>query len=138
MAARSRRSGTAEPAVADQVAEQVIVYLGNRAAIEAVEDPDDVEAAADEGRAVNRIRTPVKGKRCTTVVLAPGTKLMDAAYEITHATRGVWKAHSDADAPAWVASTDPALAQLLADHYGAELRDPEPDHGTPADAGEQE
>ncbi len=117
--------------------EQVIVYLGNRAAIEAVEDPDDVDTAADEGRAVNRIRTPLEGNRRTTVVLAPGTKLMDAAYQITHSSRGVWTAHSDADAPAWVASTDPALAQILADHYGCELREPEPDQPAPA-AGEEE
>ncbi len=111
--------------------------------MEALEDRADGDAAGREERAVNRIRTPLPGKRCTTVTLAPGTRIMDAAYEITHVTRGVWQAHSDADAPAWVASTDPALAQLLAAHYGCELRDPEPDAGPvvepvqPADAGEE-
>ncbi len=133
MAARTKRATVDEPA-----ADRVIVYLGNRAAVESVEDPDDVDTAAAEERAVNRVRTPLEGKRCTTVTLAPGLKIMDAAFEITHPSRGVWSAHSDADAPAWVASTDPALAQLLAAHYGCELRDPEPDDGTPADAGDDE
>ncbi len=117
------RSATEEEA-------RTVVYLGNRDAIEAVEDPTDVAAASDENRAVNRVRQPLPGKRCTTVILAPGTGLMDAAYEITHATRGVWQAHSNAAGPAWVASTDPALAQLLASHYGCELREPEPDQPT--------
>jgi hypothetical protein len=134
MAARTKRAVDDDPVSPDRV----VVYLGNRAAIEAVEDPDDVEAAAAEKRAVNRIRTPLKGKRCTTVVLAPGTKLMDAAYQITHAERGVWASHSDADTPAWVASTDPALAKLLADHYGVEVREPAPDDGNPAGAGDSE
>lgn len=129
MAGRTKRTEPAEALDTDQV----IVYLGNRAAIEAVEDPDDVDAAAADGRAANRIRTPLEGNRCTTVVLAPGTKIMDAAYQITNPTRGVWASHSDADAPAWVASTDPSLAQLLANHYGVELRDPNPD-----DASEEE
>jgi hypothetical protein len=121
------RAGTAEAPAEDRT----VVYLGNRNAIESVEDPNDVEAAGQEERSVNRMRTPLPGKRCTTVILAPGTKIMDAAYEITHATRGVWQAHSDADAPAWVASTDPALAQLLAAHWGCELREPEPETDQP-------
>jgi len=116
------RAGSAEAPAEDRT----VVYLGNRNAVESVEDPGDVEAAGQEERPVNRMRTPLPGKRCTTVILAPGTKIMDAAYEITHATRGVWQAHSDADAPAWVASTDPALAQLLAAHWGCELREPQP------------
>lgn len=115
-------AGTAEAPADDRT----IVYLGNRKAIESVEDPNDVEAAGQEERAVTRMRASLPGKRCTTVILAPGTRVMDAAYEITHPTRGVWQAHSDADAPAWVASTDPTLAQLLAAHWGCELREPEP------------
>ncbi len=132
MAPRSKSAATAEEAPRDD--DRVIVYLGNRQAIEAVEDPDDVEAADREERAVNRLRTPLPGKRCTTVILAPGIKIMDAAYEITHQSRGVWQAHSDAEGPAWVASTDPALAQLLAAHYGCELREPEPEADTAPDA----
>ncbi len=109
--------------------DRVVVYLGNRKAVEVVDDPDDLQAAADEGRAPNRLRRAMpRAKRCTTVVLAPGLTLLEAINDITHAQRGVWQAHSDADAPAWVASTDPALAQFLAAHWKCELRDPEPDH----------
>jgi hypothetical protein len=41
----------------------------------------------------------------------------------------VWANHSDDEAPAWVASTDPRLAELLAEHYGCEVRDYEPSEG---------
>lgn len=135
--ANKKNTATAEdgPPAAE---ERTIVYLGNRKAVEVVEDPDDMHAATQEERAVNRLRNPLPGKRCTTVVLAPGLGLMDAAYQLTHTTQGVWPAHSDADAPAWVASTDPALAQLLASHWNCELRDPEPDTGeAPADTAEE-
>lgn len=104
--------------------ERTVVYLGNRNAVEVVEDP-----TLDSEQPGHRIRRPLpKAKRCTTVTLAPGLGLMEAAYDLTHTTRGVWQAHSDAPTPAWVASTDPVLAQLLASHWGCELRDPEPDH----------
>lgn len=108
--------------------ERTVVYLGNRDAIEVLTDDD----GTTERRALP------EGKRCTTIVLAPDLPLMDAAYDITHSSRGVWNAHSDADAPAWVASTDPALASLLASHWGIELRDPEPatDQPTTDDDGE--
>lgn len=96
--------------------DRTVVYLGNRAAVEVVETDN-----GDRER-----RELPKGKRCTTVLLAPGLGLMEAAYELTHVTRGVWQAHSNADAPAWVASTDPALASLLASHWKCELREPQP------------
>jgi len=99
-----------------------VVYLGNRKAIEVVDDPDN---------AGGKIRRPLPGKLRTKVVLPLGTKLMEAAQEITGG-RGVWGAHSDADAPAWVASTDANLAQLLASHWGCELREPE-DETAPAE-----
>lgn len=134
MAGKTTRAPAADEQADDT---PTIVYLGNRAAVESVEDPDDVEAATAEERAVNRIRTPLDGKRCTTIVVAPGTTLMDAAYQITHFSRGVWTSHSDAEAPAWVASTDPALAQLLADHYRCELREPDPDQPATATAEEE-
>lgn len=108
--------------------ERTVVYLGNRDAIEIIEE---TPPAGDEPI---RVRRPLpEGKRCTTIVLAPGLTLMEAAYDITHTTRGVWQAHSDAAAPAWVASTDPVLAQLLASHWGCELRAPDP--GQPGDTG---
>src|SRR2546430_12005761 len=111
---------------AEDNAEPTVVYLGNRNAVEVLDDKDDLLAAADEGRAPARIRQALPGKRCTTVSVPAGLSLMEAAYDITHSTRGVWPAHSDDAAPTWVASTDPVLAQLLAAHWGCELRDPEP------------
>ncbi len=117
---------------------RTVVYLGNRKAVEIVNDPDDVATAAAEGRDPQRIRRAMPlGKRCTTVVLARGLSLLEAVNDITHAQRGVWQAHSDAEAPAWVASTDPALAQFLAAHWKCELRDPEPDHAASDAAGDE-
>ncbi|GIH29076.1 hypothetical protein Aph01nite_73860 [Acrocarpospora phusangensis] len=84
------------------------VWLGNRQAVQG-ED-----------------RQALPGKRCTSVTIRPDASLLEAASEIT-SPNGVWAAHSDAAAPAWVASTDPALAELLAAHYGCELRDPDPE-----------
>lgn len=99
---------------------RTVVYLGNRDAIEVVTNSD----GGTERRALP------KGKRATTVVLGEDLPLMAAAYDITHPGRGVWSAHSSADAPAWVASTDPDLAQLLAAHWKCEIREPDPDDGT--------
>ncbi|GGK61474.1 hypothetical protein Sme01_03180 [Sphaerisporangium melleum] len=89
------------------------VWLGNRKAVEVTRKSD--------GSAERR---PLKGKRCTTVSPPEGQPIGDTFTAITGAG-GLWPYHSDAPAPAWVASTDPALAQLLASHYGCELRDPE-------------
>ncbi len=96
----------------------IFVYLGNREAVQVSRDPDGRET-----------RTPLPGKRCTSIRLEPGLSLMQAAHILTYETGGVWRAHSDADKPAWVASTDAALAQLLASHWGCELRQPEPEPG---------
>lgn len=97
--------------------EQTIVYLGNRNAIEVI--------TADDGTTSRR---PVGIPKTATKIIIPGdVSLIDAARDLTHATSGTWQAHSDDPAPAWVASTDPALAQLLAAHWGGiEVR--EPDH----------
>lgn len=118
----------AEPRTDD---DGVIVCLGNRAGIEVIPDPDDTEEqAAEEGRARNKIRQPLgKGKRCTTVNIPAGTSTIEALVTITTGN-GVWVNHSDDDAPAWVASTDPRLASLLGEHYGCEVRDYAPDDGT--------
>lgn len=101
-----------------QEQEETIVYLGNREAVEVLTDQASGE----------KTRSALPGKRCTDVRLAPGTSLMDAAHDITH-PQGVWAAHSDSDAPAWVASTNPALAQILAAHWKCELREPQPGPG---------
>lgn len=89
------------------------VWLGNRKAVEVTRKPDgSIE------------RKPLKGKRCTVVSTPEGQPIGETFQAIT-APGGLWPYHSDAEAPAWAASTDPALAQLLAAHYGCELRDPE-------------
>lgn len=82
------------------------VWLGNRQAVEGLD------------------RIPLDGKRCTEVVIPDGRPLGEAVTEITHG-RGVWAYHSAAPSPAWVASDDPLLAEVLAAHYGCELRTPE-------------
>jgi hypothetical protein len=132
----AKDSPKARAATADAPEEQgrTIVYLGNRAGIEVLPDPN-----SDDG---TTIRTPIQDgptKRCTKVVIARGATLMEAAVHITDPARGVWQAHSDDPAPAWVSAEGPnaaALAQLLAAHYGGiEVRDPEPDNAV---TGEQE
>lgn len=107
---------------------RTIVYLGNRNGIEVLPDPDK-----SDGSTIRQKISKTAKKRCTTVVLAPGTTLLEAAVQITDPARGVWRSHSDDPAPAWVASTDPALAQLLAAQYGCEVRDPEPDESLVGD-----
>ncbi len=116
-----------------------VVYLGNRKAVEVIEDPDDAATAAQEGRAPARSRRPLRGKLCTVVRIPAGTPFMETVTDIVSA-RGLWPAHSDAEAPAWVASSDSVLAQFLARHWGCELRDPDPDQATnvPADTDETE
>ena len=91
---------------------RAVVYLGNRDACEA--DPD---SEIGERRAI-------PGKQCTKINVAAGVTLALAVHEITG---HMWPAHSYGDRPAWVASTDPALAALLAEHWSCELRDPDPD-----------
>lgn len=95
---------------------RTVVYLGNRRAVETVDGQ----------------RTPIAGKRCTTVVLPADITLMDALRDIT-SPQGVWAAHSDAPAPAWVAAEGPlaeSITQILAVQYpGVEIREPDPDQG---------
>jgi|SRR5690349_20882006 len=100
--------------------QRTVVYLGNRKAVERVGEGDNVE------------RRALSGKRCTTVVLPEDITLMDAVRDIT-APQGVWAAHSDAEAPAWVAADGPLagpITQMLAAQYpGVEIREPEPQEG---------
>lgn len=114
--------------------DHTIVYLGNRKAVEVLDDPDDIDTAASEERAPNKVRAKLPGKRCTTVVFPAGTTLMQAVNDLT-TPNGVWAAHSDASAPAWVASNDPTLAKFLADHWGSELREPDPEHVASSEEG---
>ena len=97
------------------------VYLGNRAAV-AVED-----SPSGSNGETGKIRRPLElGKTRTEVRIPDGTSLGDAFTAITHPD-GVWANHSD-EPPAWVASDDGELANLLSVHFdGAEIRDPMPE-----------
>lgn len=88
---------------------RAVVYLGNRQAVEGID------------------RTPLPGKLRTTV-LVDASDLRAAVVEITH-PGGVWAAHSDADAPAWVASTNDQLAAMLSAWWGCEQREPDDGQG---------
>lgn len=115
-----------------------VVYLGNHDAVEVFDDPADVAAAAAEERAPRKTRVPLPAKKRATTVVVPAwsqeptddepgvpMKLGEAFATVSHMS--LWDAHSDAEVPKWVASTDPLLGQLLADHWGCELRDPDPE-----------
>jgi hypothetical protein len=96
------------------------VWLGNRSAVE-VTYPED-----EDGTRLAPVRTVLPpAKRCTTVEIPAGWSLMETMTTLLHPTGGTWVHHAD-EPPAWVASTDPALASALAAHWGCELREPEP------------
>jgi hypothetical protein len=127
------------PEAADTEREPTYVRLGNREPIEILEDPDDdLDAAIAENRAVRKVRAPIGeagAKTYSEFTPAAGETLAESFGNLTNA-RGGWAAHSNMEAPAWVASTDPMLAQLLAAHWRCELREWDPDHApsdTPAD-----
>lgn len=88
----------------------VTVWLGNRDAIELIDGE----------------RTPLPGKRCTTVIPPEGLTIAELIHDLTH-PQGIWQAHSDAAGPAWVASTDPDVAAAIAAVYGCPTRDPDPE-----------
>lgn len=101
-----------------------VVYLGNRHAIEVRPDLGNDGASR---------RTKVDGprKNCTTICLGQDATLLEAVQQITDPARGIWRAHSDADRPVWVAASGrlgPAVAQFLAAHWGIELREAAPTH----------
>jgi hypothetical protein len=98
------------------------VWLGNRSAVE-------VHYPEDDGVRLGQVRTVLPpGKRCTTIDIPDSWPLLEAMTTILHPTGGVWVHHAD-EPPAWVASTDAALAAALAGHFGCELRTPEPAEG---------
>lgn len=118
------------------------VLLGNTAPVEVL-DRDVVKArghnlkelavhspgtAGDEETpaVLARYRVPVvlddgESERVTVVRFPEGTDLLEAFTNVTH-PQGAWAHHSD-EAPSWVASDDPMLAQMLARQYGCDVRD---------------
>lgn len=92
------------------------VYLGNHQAVEVlhVEDGD--------GKIVGETRTPVDGKLCHVFTVPAEMPFLEAVTNMI----GAWRYHSDGQ-PMWVASTDPAIAAALSEHYGCPIREPEPE-----------
>ncbi|HEY0889315.1 MAG TPA: hypothetical protein VGE38_06880 [Nocardioides sp.] len=92
-----------------------LVVLGNRHAHQSLDNGQTFEALP-------------KGKRATTIEIPEDYTLAQAFLAITDAG-GVWASHvhqvkGETPPPAWVASDDPALATLIAGHYGGiEIRD---------------
>jgi len=74
-------------------------------------------AALDAGQ-------PLAGEQVTTAHLPESysdTQLFNAVTD----PQGVWRAHSDASAPAWIESDDLHLAQQLSEHYACPIGRPE-------------
>lgn len=95
----------------------LVVVFGNPDAHALLADPDPVKAAAGE-----RTVQPVQTSHPSTVVMFPeGTPLIEALTTLT-SPQGIVAAHA-AGAVDFVACSDPLLAQLLAQHYDAPVRD---------------
>lgn len=99
--------------------EFVTVYLGNDAAV-------NTEPDGDGG--TRRVRAGHLAKTRTTVRLPrQGWTHDEHVTAVTDAADGVWKNHSEAAAPLWVASDDSELADAIAARFGGvEVRKPLP------------
>lgn len=119
---------------ADSTPRPRVVWLGNHNAVERPHDPGDIEAAQAEQRPVKQLTNNLPGKRATYFVVPaevrPGEPMTLGEAFTTLIHPKVWWSHSDDDAPAWVASSDPLFGQLLAEHWRCELRQPDPDNPT--------
>lgn len=133
----------------------VVVFLGNHNAIERsivytqdpahrrtvavegedgiIEVPDGVIKGPDgsewwpartDNDAHLHTRMSIPGKQRTEIRPPEDLTYAELVHDLTH-PQGIWQAHSDDDRPAWVASTDPALAGLLGALFGCEVRDVE-------------
>jgi len=99
------------------------IWLGNRAAVEVQQSEHPVTGKVTEKRVV----LPA-GKRCTFMVTPEDMGFAEAFVNITAPGSGAWAYHSDGP-PAWVASDNAAMAAALAEHFGCEVRDPDPGPG---------
>lgn len=104
-------------------------FLGNHDAAVAVDalDKKGEPVRNDEGVALQRME-PLEGKLRTFVEFPEGHAVRDAVKDVTN-SGGVWASHSTEgdNAPAWVASDNPQLAQALASYYECEIREPLPE-----------
>jgi hypothetical protein len=81
------------------------VVLGNRNAVH----------SRDHGET----REKLPGKQATVIDIDESTSLGSAFQSITSPVKGIWASHSAEGAtPAWVASDSPAMAAILAEHFG--------------------
>lgn len=81
------------------------VQLGNTAPVEVIDGA----------------RRALGGPEVATVVVLPDDATPAGAFVDVTSPRGVWVQHSD-QPPAWVASDNGVLAQLLSSHYGCPIR----------------
>lgn len=72
-------------------------------------------APLDAGRAMD-------GRSVTTGYIADHLPLAARVSAVT-SVEGIWRAHSTANAPLWVASDDQELADALAEHYQCPQRE---------------
>lgn len=93
------------------------IWLGNHAAVDHIPTGE----IDDRGEPV-RARTPIDGKRYTIAEPPDGAPMAAIIADLT----AIWAHHSDAESPAWVASTDPELTWLLSKMWCCEARVPEP------------
>lgn len=103
----------------------MIIWLGNHQAVDHLPgtDEDGTPVIDSRGERV-LVRTPIDGKRYTRVEPPDGISFAELVTTLVHPD-GVWAKHSDAETPAWVASTDPALSARLGALWGCEVREPE-------------
>lgn len=82
------------------------LVLGNRDAVHSRDNGETRE-------------TMKKGKRALTIIEPDGQSTAETFYNLTH-VEGIWANNATGGAtPAWVASDNELLAQLVAQHYGA-------------------
>ena len=74
--------------------------------------------SADDG---TRSYEPLAGPTQTQTAIPDGYPLTEVFLSVTLAD-GIWDRHSATTAPSWVSSDLPMLAELLASHYGCDVR----------------
>jgi hypothetical protein len=105
----------------DDELEQIKVEFGNPKAVHHPPHSDPEKAARGEHER-RRLRPPRGVPEVVTVFTGPpGARLSDVFKDLTHPVEGGVAYHFDGD-PSWVASNNPALADLLAAEYGCEVR----------------
>lgn len=90
---------------------RIVVHLGNI----------DAKGGTTDAKGV-LTSTHVPGERVTDIGFHKGTSVMEALRMITD-EQGIWQAQSWAP-PAWVESTHPGLAAVLAEQYGCPVGRP--------------